>query len=247
MNPTQPNSLRCQPTPPPPAEIFPERGLAQAAAEPVAKGAWCRRTAFRPHLRCGLGRPALRFGCGFAALCALVALASSLPAAAQLTNAPAAAADYSSFRLVADRNIFDPNRRPHDTRSNRRQSASRSVPTFSFVGTMDYRRGRFAFFDGTDSDYRRALSTNGVIAGYTVAEITPTSVKLQSTNKSVELKIGSQMRQEAGAWQLIANEEWTPAATADNPTAAATPAADFGGEPNDVLKQLMQKREQELK
>ena len=182
---------------------------------------------------------------------AVLALASSLPAAAQVTNATAAAADYTAFRLIADRNIFDPNRYPHETRTSRRPSASHSVPTISFVGTMDYRRGRFAFFDGTDADYRRALSTNGVIAGYTVKEITLTSVKLVSTNKPVELKIGSQLRQEAGAWQLIANEEWSPVATAttasDTPAAANTPAADFGGKPNDVLKQLMQKREQEMK
>ena len=184
------------------------------------------------------------------ALVALV-LANSLPAAAQLTNNSAAGTDYASFRLIADRNIFDPNRLPHETRSNRR-APSRSVPTFYFVGTMDYRRGRFAFFDGTDSDYRRALSTNDIIAGYTVREISLVSVKLQSTNQPVELKLGSQMRLEGGAWQLISNEELPSApvadtATADNSTAAAAPAADFGGEPNDVLKQLMQKREQEMK
>jgi len=182
---------------------------------------------------------------------AFLTLANSLPAAAQLTNAPAAGTDYSNFRLIAERNIFDPNRLPHETRSNRR-SPSRSVPAFYFVGTMDYRRGRFAFFDGTDSDYRRALSTNDVIAGYTVREISLASVKLQSTNKPVELKIGSQLRLEGGAWQLISNEELPSApaadtATADNSAVAAAPAADSGGEPNDVLKQLMQKREQEMK
>jgi hypothetical protein len=186
--------------------------------------------------------------------CALVALAlaNSLAAAAQLTNAPAVSTDYSAFRLIADRNIFDPNRYAHETRG-RRQTVSRSTPAFSLVGIMDYRRGRFAFFDGTDADYRRALSTNGIIAGYTVKEITLAGVKLESTNPPVELKIGAQMRLETGAWQLIANEDWAPAATVAATTASdatltpGAPAADSAGEPDDVLKKLMQKREQELK
>ena len=61
------------------------------------------------------------------------------------------------------------------------------------------------------------------------------------------------MRQEGkGEWQLADSGE-LPAATAGNeaPATDETPAAgpDSGsaGEPNDVLKKLMQQREQELK
>src|SRR5208282_5478437 len=107
-------------------------------------------------------RGALRLG-GLRMLVALV-MAKGLFAAAQPTNAPAGN-DYSSFRIIAERNIFDPNRYPHTTRSVRR-TANNRAPAFLLAGTMTYKKGMLAFFDGTDSDYRKVLATNGVINGY---------------------------------------------------------------------------------
>jgi hypothetical protein len=187
-----------------------------------------------------------------AALAALgVFLANGRPAAAQTTNAPADT-NYSSFQIILDRNIFDPNRYAHASHS-RGRSVSRSAPYFALVGTLSSRNGMLAFFDGNDSDYRKVLSPDGVIAGYKVAEITLHGVKLASTNKPVVMKVGAQMRQEGkGEWQLAESAE-LPATTAGNAvpatdeTPSATPASGSANEPNDVLKKLMQQREQELK
>jgi hypothetical protein len=178
-------------------------------------------------------------------------LANGRPAAAQTTNAPATT-NYSSFQIIVDRNIFDPNRYARAPHSHGR-SVSRSAPFFALVGTLSSRNGMLAFFDGNDSDYRKVLSPDGVIAGYKVAEITLRGVKLTSTNKPVVMQVGTQMRQEGkGEWQLAESGE-LPATTAGNETPAtdetpaATPASGAGSEPNDVLKKLMQQREQELK
>jgi hypothetical protein len=110
-----------------------------------------------------------------------------------------------------------------------------------------------AFFDGNDSDYRKVLSPNGDIAGYKVVEITLRGVKLEAAGKPVAMKVGAQMRQaDKGEWQLAESGE-LPAATTGNEapatdeTPAAGPASGAGSEPNDVLKKLMQQREQELK
>ena len=180
-----------------------------------------------------------------------VLLANGRPAAAQTTNAPAAT-NYSSFQIIVDRNIFDPNRYAHASHS-RGRSVSKSAPYFSLVGTLSSRNGMLAFFDGNDSDYRKVLAPDGVIAGYKVAEITLRGVKLTSTNKPVVMQVGAQMRQEGkGEWQLAESGE-LPATTAGNETPAtdetpaATPASGAGSEPNDVRKNLMQQREQELK
>jgi hypothetical protein len=180
-----------------------------------------------------------------------VLLANGRLAAAQTTNAPAAT-NYSSFQIIVDRNIFDPNRYAHASPS-RGRSVSKSAPYFALVGTLSSRNGMLAFFDGNDSDYRKVLSPDGVIAGYKVAEITLHGVKLTSTNKPVVMKVGAQMRQEGkGEWQLAESGEW-PATTAGNEapttdeTPVATPASGAGSEPNDVLRKLMQQREQELK
>jgi hypothetical protein len=195
------------------------------------------------------------FGCGYAALrlgglqvLLALALMNGLFAAAQQTNAPAGT-NYSSFQIIAERNIFDPNRYPRASRSNRR-TTSRSATTFSLVGTMSYKNGMLAFFDGTDSDHRKVLPQNGVIAGYRVVEITLHGVKLESAGKPVEMKVGAQMRQESkGEWQLAGPGELPPS-TAENEVTATNetpPSAGSSSEGNDVLKKLMQQREQELK
>jgi hypothetical protein len=178
-------------------------------------------------------------------------LTNGRPAAAQTTNAPAAT-NYSAFQIIVERNIFDPNRYAHASHSHGR-SISRSAPYFALVGTLSSRNGMLAFFDGNDSDYRKVLSPDGVIAGYKVVEITLRGAKLEAAGKPVEMKVGAQMRQEGkGEWQLAEPGE-LPAATtgnetpATNETPAAGPASGSGSEPNDVLKKLMQQREQELK
>ena len=183
-------------------------------------------------------------------------LAIGRPAAAQTTNAPAAtnATAYSSFQIIVERNIFDPNRYAHTSRG-RKRAISKSAPSFSLVGTMNYRNGMIAFFDGNDADYRKVLSPDGVIAGYKVVEITQRGVKLEAAGKPVEMKVGAQMRQEVkGEWQLAESGELpaiaataTNEAAATDETSAASTAPSSADEPNDVLKKLMQQREQELK
>jgi hypothetical protein len=181
-------------------------------------------------------------------LLVMLAMTNGFFAAAQPTNAPAGT-DFSSFRLIADRNIFDPNRYPHTIRSTRRATGNRA-PVFSLAGTMTYKKGMIAFFDGTDPDYRKVLAPNGVIAGYKVVAITLHGVKLESAGKTVEMKVGAQMRQEGkGEWQLAGPGE-LPVSAVDTGAPASdapAPAADSSLEGNDVLKKLMQQREQELK
>ena len=186
-----------------------------------------------------------------------LALVNGLFAGAQ-TNGVPGPADYSSFsRFITERNIFNPNRYSHTVARNYHPPVSRSAPAFTLVGTMSYEKGMFAFFDGNSSDLRKVLyqpDTNG-IAGYTVAEITLTGVKLQSADKkqTVRMKIGEMMRQEGNEWQPAGRGE--PAAITEEgaTTAAEGPSTDAGSapgsasEPNDVLKKLMQLREQELK
>jgi hypothetical protein len=177
-------------------------------------------------------------------------LAGCWASSAQQTNAPSRP-DYSYFRIIADRNIFNPNRYPRRSRSRRDDRQGPAVDAFSLVGTMSYQKGTFAFFDGTSSDYRKVLKLDDAIAGYKVAEITPNAVTLKATDKQIEMKVGSQMRHEdQGGWQLVSQNESpveateSPAADTSSSSATESGSADEG---NDVLKKLMQQREQELK
>jgi hypothetical protein len=107
--------------------------------------------------------------------------------------------DFTPFQIIGQRNIFDPNRVPH-VRSGAR-SNPRIVDSFSFVGTMSYAKGTFAFFDGTSPDFRKVLELDGGIAGFKVAAITPKSVTLQSGTNETIMPLGTQMRRDDdGHW-----------------------------------------------
>jgi hypothetical protein len=183
--------------------------------------------------------------------------------------------DYNQFsQFITTRNIFDPNRyairgsiiRPTP-------QTPRSTPTFTLVGTMSYEKGMFAFFDGNQSNLRKVLyqSDSNNIAGFTLAEITLAGVKLQAADKNeiMELNIGQGMQQVGNSWQKASQggysgggnggfggrnrgfdsgssgESAAPAVDSSRPDASAAPSPALEG--NDILKKLMQQRQQELK
>ena len=200
-----------------------------------------------------LNVPRFRLGCGI-----LFCLASAAFAFAQSNGVPGPT-DYASFnRFVTDRNIFDPNRQPHSyspntPRTTPRRTVRNSVPGIMLVGTMSYEKGMFAFFNGNSSDLKKALQVTEKIADYTVTDISANRVKLASADKKqLELKIGDGLRQENGKW-VFAGAGELPAGTGSpgsaggesSSEAGATAAPGPAGEPNDVLKRLMQLREKE--
>ncbi|MCU0783549.1 MAG: hypothetical protein MUF81_05775 [Verrucomicrobia bacterium] len=110
--------------------------------------------------------------------------------------------DESSFRIVAERNIFNANRSGGQVRLSSSRRPAR-VESFTLVGTMAYEKGAFAFFEGSSSEFAKAVKTGGVIAGYKVVDVLANAVKLEADGKILELPIGSAMRREdEGAWHL---------------------------------------------
>ena len=132
-------------------------------------------------------------------------------AAAQSTNTPSRP-DYSAFRILTERNIFNPRRSPRYAPRERAPSASLRLDSFALVGTMSYEKGWFAFFDGSNSDYRKVLKQDDTIAGFKVADIEPSYVKLTSPTNQVELHVGKQLRHEDdGEWRVSDRPESTGA------------------------------------
>jgi hypothetical protein len=144
---------------------------------------------------------------GLAPICLLAGIWSAWGAAPEITGPTRL--DYSSFRIVNDRNIFNANRSglggPAEPREERR---SARVEAFTLVGTMSYGKGPFAFFDGTSSDYRRVLPPGGTIAGHKVTDIAGGVVRLEAETNQFELKVGTQLRREdEGPWQVSEHAE----------------------------------------
>ena len=163
---------------------------------------------------------------------------SSMPSG---TNNGPASLDYSAFRMVAEKNIFDPNRRGRVNPLPPQQRGD----SFTLVGTMSYEKGTFAFFDGTRSDYRKAVKPQEAIAGYKVVEVTPEAVKLSHGTNVLQLNVGTQMRQrEDGSWQQASGASAYTAASSPQSSSPSTDAPSNGAD-NDVLKRLMQRRERE--
>jgi hypothetical protein len=176
----------------------------------------------------------------------------ALPGAPEGTNSSLSRLDYAAFRIIADRNIFDPNRVPHRPNESRVRSTPKIADSLTLVGTMSYEKGTFAFFDGSRSDYKKALKQSDVIAGYKVTNIAPNGVTLAAGTNSLELSVGMQLRREEdGPWRLSGQSGTYTAAPPSTSSNAVAASATTGSEPatgaseSDVIKRLMQKRQQE--
>ncbi|HYG22801.1 MAG TPA: hypothetical protein VEH04_08470 [Verrucomicrobiae bacterium] len=203
----------------------------------------------------------------------LILIAATSPVLAA-QNAPATQGrrtDFSAFQIINNRNIFDPNRRAREqVRATPRPP--QIVDTFSLVGTMSYSNQLLAFFDGSGSDYRKALRTGDRIATFTVTEIQQGTVKLESGTNDVSLRIGMQMRRmQDGSWNPAEPSYGTvssysgnrlrdvgdgrsfgslrtggPASSGGGSAAESSPAPDLSNlDPNDPVARLMLRRLQE--
>ena len=194
----------------------------------------------------------------------LLTLLTANAAPAQSTNVVAdAVPDYSTYsQFIATRNIFNPDRYPiHETGKRHTHRPSVGAPFIALVGTMNYQKGMFAFFNGNPADYQKVLQSGEQIAGYAVKEITAAGVVLTSAGTNVvRLAIGDQLHQEGTNWELAAASDSAAPTTdttsstteantgsTDDASSPAPAASDFSSAPNDVLKRLMEKRAQEMK
>ena len=187
------------------------------------------------------------------------------------TNSP----PVPDYRFIAQRNIFNPNR--YATSDEHPQFSPQVVaraPGFALVGTMIYDKGAFAFFDGTESQYKKVIKNSGSIADYQVAEINAKYVTLQANTNRVTLPVGMQMKRIGESWELVAGTDLPFVSSGGGGSSereygnrrfgrrsenggnnsgagasAVTPAAPSSASSADVsevMKRLMQQREKEL-
>jgi hypothetical protein len=152
--------------------------------------------------------------------------------------------DYSAFKLIAERNIFNSARASRSSRASRSDERKPNhVDTLTLVGTIAYEKGPFAFFDGSSSDFKKVLEPGKSIAGYKIAEITGSMVKLEAGTNQVILNVGMQMRrEEEGEWRVIGGSP-----TSSKPAEASASASSSADDEDLIVKRMMQQREQELK
>jgi hypothetical protein len=166
------------------------------------------------------------------------------PAAAPANAAPLT---YDAFRLVADRNIFNPNRFPRSSRSSGEEARPAS-DTIAFVGTMQSEKGIVAFFDSPDGRYRKVLPPGGKLGDFAVGKITNNTVELTREQKQFALRITQQLqRSEAGEWSVsdvnVGRVGPGPGDRGANPAAPPPIPANA----SDALRRLMEQRQKQLR
>lgn len=160
-------------------------------------------------------------------------------------GAGASAADFAEFRLIEERNIFNPNRQPRVRgQTVRRESRpANRVDTITLVGIMSYEKGPFAFFDGSRSEYRKVVQPQGSVGSFQMLEINPKSVRLANGSNEVVLAVGRQLRREDEAeWQVTdapesavvsSTRSYSSSSSSTRPAAVAPPGPSFQqGQPN---------------
>ena len=166
---------------------------------------------------------------------------------------------FDEFKLITQRNIFDPNRSaPGRPRRTEEAPKPKRIDYMNLVGAMSYEKGRFAFFDGSSSEYRKSVKPGDSIAGYKVADVTAAKVTLESGDKKIEVPVGGQLkREDEGEWRLNATPESfassgsgsgsSDSSSSSTSTPGASGSSSAGSESeetNPILKKLLEQRRQ---
>jgi hypothetical protein len=158
----------------------------------------------------------------------------------------APATKFEAFQGIASRNIFNAFRTgPASSRSGLGNAQAPAAPYLALVGTLDSDKGYYAFFDGSDAAYRKALKVGESIAGFTLASIAPNQAELRLGKQSFPLSIQQQLRRGDGdAWTVSAFE--LPSAPAPSASDGKSASPEIPANASEVLKRLLEKRQKQL-
>jgi len=158
---------------------------------------------------------------------------------------------FDTFRVVLERNIFNPNRAPR-SRAAPEEKPPR-VDEIFLVGTMQSDKGLLAFFDSADSEFRKNLREGDSIAGFKLRRIAADGVELLRDEQPIALKVAQQLRRpEGGDWTVnTGSVERADTRAASSPdgvrSAAAAAATQIPADASEALKRLMQQRQKQSK
>lgn len=180
---------------------------------------------------------------------AVAAALGSAPARKDSSVAPSTSFD--TFRVINDRNIFNPNRSGRRERGSEERAPRNDV--ISLIGTMESDKGLRAFFEGSERSFRRALIAGASVDKFKVTQVTAHVVELERDGKTFSMRVGQQLRRpEGGDWTLIGEDVVAREAAAQAAAEAGSridpmaPVAIPAGA-SDALRKLMEARNKSLK
>ena len=114
-----------------------------------------------------------------------------------------------SFKLIQERNIFDPDRRrPREMRRETPVVPPREE-SFTLLGTMSYGERILAFFEGTQRDWSGAVELGNEVAGHTLKEVGFDNVLLELKGEILALQVGAGRSKRGDAdWETQDRDSW---------------------------------------
>ncbi len=192
-------------------------------------------------------------------------LPSATAAPSVADNAPHGPLTFDSFKLIHTRNVFDPDRRPVRPAGPSTTSAGRS-DYLALTGTLLDATKSYAFFSGSRMEFNKVLSVGDKIANAKVTQITPVNIVVERDGRSTTVAVGQTVPLDAKSVPGAApvpdvtatstNDTAAPgnAAPANAAPANAAPGAPAapGGKPptgskEDLIRKMMERRQQDLK
>jgi hypothetical protein len=176
--------------------------------------------------------------------------AATVTAGSRNDSSVAPSAAFDTFRVISDRNIFNPNRTGRRDRST--EEAPPRLDVISLVGTMDSDKGLRAFFDGSDASYRKALRVGESIDKFKLTQIAANAIELERDGKSLSVRVGQQLRRPEGSeWNVVGEDlvrrEATARAAAETGRIDPVAPAAIPSNASETLRKLMEARNKQLK
>lgn len=163
------------------------------------------------------------------------------PSAAAGAETVSPASGFDAFRIIAERNIFNPNR-VGLTRAAPEAQPPRT-DEIALVGTVEFGGQRVALFESAEAAFRKSVREGETIGDFTVAKVGAAGVELVREGRTLPLRVAEQLRRpEGGEWSVVAAPD---APRADARAEAAAP--EIPADASEVLKRLMRQREKQLK
>jgi hypothetical protein len=157
---------------------------------------------------------------------------SAVPPAATATKAVSPADSFEAFRIIAEKNIFNPNR------VGLTRATTEAKPPL--VGTVEFGGKRVALFESAEVAFRKTVAEGETLGEFTVRRVGNEGVDLVRGDQVLALRVAQRLRRPEGA-------DWSVVAAPDAPRPEASSAPAIPADASDVLKRLMRQREKQLK
>ena len=179
--------------------------------------------------------------CAFASATVLV-VALGIGAPADRRNNRARAKGFSDYEIVAQRNIFDPNRSGSRRDRNSGENSGPVADQVQLVGTWLTNRQVVAFIEGNRPGYTGTPSLGASFEGYRFADITTEHVVLVKGDNRIVWPVGQRIeRNGKGEWHLAG-----ASAAPMQPATAAPATAESESTAKDLLQLMRERRQREM-